>query len=245
MSTKCYWKNGIQIFYDSSEFETVIAHAPVWYKWDFVGPGYTTVPAAGAAESGMPWVKKNVGAGAITQTADQPGGYLQGALDATSQKAEAGLYMNDERNFDITKGLVFEARILVPVLPTLEAEIIVGLIDNWTDGLPDTATYQALFNLDGDLNIRCQMDDNVRDLDVDSGEDAAIAVWRILQIDCSQEDDIKFRIDGNVVCDSTAFNYAATGANAILQPYIGVYKASGAGLGTFKVDYVAMWQKRS
>lgn len=239
------WHNGIQIFFDDQTQETVHVNAPVYYKDDFIGPGYTTVPAAGAAESGMDWVKKNVGAGAITQVADQPGGWLQGALDSTSQKAEAGLYMNDERVFDVTKGLVFEARILVPVIPTLESEIIVGLIDDWTDGLPDSATYQLSFNLDGAASIRCQMDDNVNDLDVDSTLDCATDTWRILQIDCSEADEVLFRIDGNVVLHGTnRFNYAATGANAILQPYIGVYKASGAGLGTFKVDYVRCWQKR-
>jgi len=245
MSTKCHWRNNIQIFYDNAEFETVHANAPVFFKDDFVNAGNVVIPAAGSAENGMDWVQKDVAGGVLGGVADAPGGYIQGALDSTSEKQEAGLYTNDQRNWDVTKGLVFEARILVPVIPTLVAEVIVGLIDDWTDGLPDSATYQLCFNLDGAASIRCQMDDNVNDLDVDSGLDAATDGWRILQIDCSQEDNIKFRIDGNQVCSTTAFNYAATGANAILQPYIGVYKASGAGLGTVKVDYVAMWQKRS
>jgi hypothetical protein len=30
-----------------------------------------------------------------------------------------------------------------------------------------------------------------------------------------------------------------------VQPYLGMYKATGAGVGDITVDYVRIWQKRS
>jgi hypothetical protein len=238
---------GRQVFYDGATFETLKAMFPVVYYDDFLGAGKVVVPAAGSAESGMDWVKKIVGAAppTVAGAADAAGGVVQCALTSGSQKQDAGLYMDDQRNFDITKGLIFEARIKVTVIPTLVAEVIVGLVDDWSDGLIDSATYQISFNLDGAADIRCQSDDNATDRDADSGIDAATGTWNILRIDCTDVTDIKFFIDGAGVATGTTFPFAATGANAILQPYVGLYKASGAGVGTVQVDYVKIWQNRA
>ena len=69
-----------------------------------------------------------------------------------------------------------------------------------------------------------------------------------LKIDFEDATNVKFYINKNPVArkniywyrvgESTRFNYAASGANAILQPTIAAAKASGAGVGTLHTDYV-------
>ena len=39
-------------------------------------------------------------------------------------------------------------------------------------------------------------------------------------------------------------NFAATGALAVLQPYLGCYKPSGTGVATLTIDYVRAWMNR-
>ena len=78
----------------------------------------------------------------------------------------------------------------------------------------------------------------------DSGVVAGTTTWRIYRIDCTDVTSIKFYIDGNQVAATTTFAYEATGADAILQPAVGLYKASGTGVGTVQVDYIRAWQNR-
>jgi hypothetical protein len=49
---------------------------------------------------------------------------------------------------------------------------------------------------------------------------------------------VKFFIDGVQVSANGAVAFAATGANAVLQPYLAMYKPSGTGIGTLTVDPV-------
>jgi len=220
---------------------------PLQYCDDFLGAGGVVIPAAGSAESGVDWVKKIVGAAppTVAGVADATGGVIQCELTSANQKQDAILYHGDQRNFDISKGLVFEARVKITVIPTGVAEVFIGLIDNWSDGLIDSATYQVCFNLDDSADILCQMDDNTADLETDSGVDAITTGWLVLRIDAMDASDIKFFIDGIRVADSIQYGYAATGANAILQPCVGCHKTSGTGLGTVQVDYVKIWMERT
>lgn len=244
MGTKAKWRGSVLDFYDSSTHETTKRMAPLAYYDDFFGPSLV-VPAAGASESGMDWVKKIVGAAppTVAGIADQAGGIVECALTVDAQKQDAGLYMDDNRSFDVTKGLVFEARAKVNVLPTLVAETVIGLIGDWADG-PDAITYSMFFTHDGSGEVFCEMDDNATDRSATSGVTATNTQTKIYRIDCTNIADVRFYIDGVDVTPSTAQAYAATGANAILQPYIGLYKASGAGLGKVQVDYVKIWQNR-
>jgi hypothetical protein len=242
-SIKARWINNILTYFHRSTFERVLPVAPLVFYDDFVGAGNVVVPAAASAESGMPWAKKIVGAAppTVAGVADGGGGLVQCALTSASQKQDAGLYMDDQRNFDITKGLIWEARVKLSVLPTLVAEAVFGLVGDWADG-PDAITYSAFFTADGSGEIICEADDNATNSSATSGVTATTAQWKIYRIDFSDVTDVRFYIDGVHVATGTTFPYAATGANAILQPYIGLYKASGAGVGTVQVDYVRIWQ---
>lgn len=247
MGTKANWKGNILQFYDTAYgYEHPARMAPVQFYDDFCGAD-AVIPASGSDESGCKWTKKIVltaGTPTVAKVADAAGGVVQCALDATNEKQDALLHMDDLRNFDITKGLIFEARIKVTVTPTLLAEAYWGLIDDHSDGLIDSATYMAAFTADGATAVHAETDDNATDLDVDTGVTAGTTQWKVYRIDATVVTDLKFSIDGTEVCASTTFPYAATGANAILQPAIGLYKSTGAGVGTIQVDYVRIWQNR-
>ena len=246
MSTKAEWRASTLEFYESGTQERVARMAPVQFYEDFLG-AFTAIPDGGSEESGCNWSTKIVGAAppTVAGVADAANGVIQCALTSDSQKQDACLYMGDQRGFDVSKGLIFEARVCVTVTPTLVAEAYWGLFDDWTDGLVDSATYMACFCCDGSTSVYCESDDDATDESADSGVVAGTTTWRVYRIDFSDVTDVQFFIDGNRVASSTTFAYAAIGANAILQPAVGLYKASGAGVGTVQVDYIKIWQNRA
>jgi len=251
MSTKAEWKGSVLTFYESSDQERIERLAPCRFKEDFIGAYHSAAaagyPAAGSEESGCPWATKIVGAAPPTVAGVTGGanGLVQCALTSDSQKQDAFLGMGDQRTFDVSKGLVFEARVKVSVTPTLVAEAYWGLFDDWSDGLVDSATYMICFCADGSTSVYCESDDDASDKSADSGVTAGTTDWRVYRFEVLDVTDIHFFIDGNRVASSTTFPFAATGANAVLQPAIGLYKASGAGVGTIQVDYIKIWHNRS
>ena len=245
MSTKGQYRGGNLVFYDGSSHESMPI-APSVFSDDFIGAGSVVIPAAASEESGVPWAKKIVGAAppTVAGVADAANGHIQCALTADSQKQDAALYMGDYRNFSLLQGCVFEARVKVSVLPTLLAETIIGLVGDWADG-PDAITHSAFFTHDGSGEAICEVDDAATDQSATSGVTVLATEWHTYRIEFVSLTDIRFYIDGNRVAGGTTFAYAAVGADAVLQPYIGLYKASGAGVGTLLVDYVRVWQNRS
>ena len=244
ISSHYNWHNsGKLVFWDKSTFETTQAHFGFYFYDDFAGADIA-IPAAASPESGCKWVKKITGAAppTVVGLADAAGGVMSLNLTADSQKQEAGLYMNDQRNFDVSKGLIFETK-LAAVLPTDVAEAQWGLAGDYAEG-GDNITYSLWFDIDGSGAVNCAKDDNATDQLVSSGLTILADVFHIYRIDCTDVTDIKFFIDGVEYCATTAFPYTATGANAILQPYFYIYKASGEGVGALYVDYVKIWQNR-
>jgi hypothetical protein len=247
MTTKARWRNNMLEFYDSSTQErTAPVGAPVVFYDDFLGAGKAVIPVGGSAESGMAWAQKIVGAAppTVAGVADAANGVVACTLTADVQAQTAALYMDDQRQFSLEQGLVFECRVKISVLPTLVAECVWGLAGDY-NAVPDTVTYSAFFTADGTGEIFCEMDDNATDRSTTSGVTATAAQWKIYRIDATTVGDVLYYIDGVHVATGTTFAYAATGANAILQPFFSCYKASGAGLGTLQIDYVRIWQQRS
>jgi len=243
MTTRARYNGGLLEYYESLTHERFPVGAPVVFIDDFLGAG-VAVPAAASAESGVPWVKKIVGNATLAIAADSTNGELSCALDATSEKQNAEAYFNDELQFHVQQGLVFEARFKASVLPTGNAEMVIGLISNWADGL-DNATYSVFATLDGSGEIICEKDDNASDESTTSGVTLTNAEYAIVRIDCTDYADIKFYVNGSRVAESNTFDWAASSANSKVQPVVGCYKASGTGVGTLLVDYVKVWQKRS
>jgi hypothetical protein len=246
MSTKASFNSGGQRlrYYESTTQETDFIIAPCTFTDDFLGADLA-VPAAGSAESGVKWVKKIVGSGppTVAKVASTIGGVMACTLESTSQKQDAMIYMNDQREFSLEKKLIFEARVKPSVLPTGVAELQVGLVGDWIDGI-DNATYSAFFTFDGSGEIFCEVDDNATDQSATSGVTLTATDWAILRIDFSDLTNILFYVNGNRVASSTTFVYAATGANATLQPFAQAYKASGTDVGTLLVDAIRIAQTR-
>jgi hypothetical protein len=244
-TTRSKYNSNTLDFYDSATQERVARFAPVALYDDFLTPSLV-VPAAGSLESGVLWAKKIVGAAppTVAGVANETNGAVKCALTADSQKQDAGLYHADQLSFSALQGLVFETRLKISTLPTDVAEGVWGITSAWADG-PDNITYSAFFTADGSGEVFCESDDNATDASTTSGVTATNAQWKIYRIDCSDAaaSGIRFFIDGTLVKTSAA--WAASAANSKVQPYLGMYKASGAGVGDITVDYVKIWQNRS
>jgi len=234
---------GKQVFYDGITFETLQASYPVSFYDDFIGAD-VVIPASGSVESGVPWSKKLVGAAPTTlaKTADGVNGFVLASLTADDQKQDAALHMNDELMFSIAQGAIFETRLTFTTLPTLLAVGSFGLWGAWADG---GSAYRVGFEVPAGGVVTCESDDNATDTAAASTITLVAGTYNIFRIDCTTQTDIKFFIDGARVCSSTTFANAASASNSKSQPHLGLYKASGAGLGVMSVDYVKIWQNRS
>jgi len=246
MRTECKYNwhgSGRQVFYDGVTFETLKAMFPVAFYDDFIGADVVFL-ASGAAAEGCVWTKKIVGAGppTVAKTADGVNGLVACTLHVTDEKEDAVLHMNDELMFSIAQGAIFEARLALTTLPTLLGVASFGLWGAWKDAGSD---YRVGFEVPAGGIVTCESDDAITDIPAASTVTLVAGTYYIFRIDCTDQADIKFFIDGVRVCASTTFANAASAANAKCQPHLGLYKASGAGLGVLSLDYVKIWQNRS
>jgi hypothetical protein len=246
MSTKARYVNGILRYFESDTHETSGPVAPVSFYDDFLQPSLV-IPAVASLESGVDWAKKIVGAAppTVAGVANETNGIVRCALTADVQKQDAGLYFGDQLTLSAVQGLVFEARVKISTLPTLNAEAVWGVTSAWADG-PDAITYSAFFTADGSGEVICESDDNATDQSATSGVTATNAQWKIYRIDFSDVTSVKFYIDGAQVAAGTTFPWAASAANSKVQPYLGLYKVGDdAGVGAIDIDYVRLFQKRA
>jgi hypothetical protein len=245
MSTKARYNNGLLNWFEGTTNETTgIPGASVLLYDDFLTPSLV-IPAVASLESGVLWAAKTVGTPTgVAGVANATNGTVACALAATSEKEDAAIYAGDQLCFSVLQGLVFEARVKLSVLPTGVGQATIGVIGAWADG-HDAITYSAFFTARANGTLYCDTDDNVTDVDVTSGTTLTTADWAILRIDCSDPLNILFYINGARVASGTTFGWAASAANSKVQPFIGMYKASGTGVGTITLDYVRIWQKRA
>ena len=247
MTTRARWVANVQTFYDDVSHETVAKMSPVVYDTDFLGAGALAIPAAGSAENGVDWVKKIVGAAppTVAGIANAVGGQVSLALTATSEKQDAVLYWGDQKGLDITKGLVFETRINLSVLPSAAAaRMVAGLASDWIDGPDNNACYVRVAAT-GNGQLLVQSYDGVTQQSAAAGVTLTTADFAIIRIDATDITDLKVFINGDRVTTTGQINFAATGTLAVLQPYFAMYKASGTGVGTMKVDFVKAWMNRA
>jgi len=244
--TKCqynWYETGRQAFYDGVTFETLKAMYPINFYDDFIGAD-GVIPATGAAESGCKWSKKIVGAAppTVAKTADGVNEDVLCSLTSADQKQDAALHMNDELRFSIAQGAIFETRLALTTLPTLEGIASFGLWGAWADG---GSAYRVGYEVPAGGIVACESDDNATDTSASSEITMVAGTYYIFRIDCTVQTNIKYYINGNRVAAATTFANAASAANSKMQPHIGLYKASGAGLGVMSVDYVKVFQNRS
>ena len=237
----------LQSMFDGVTGETINRMTAVILDEDFVGPGHapgTGIPTA--ATAGYPWIQKTVktgGSPSVSAVSNQAGGIVRCALDATSEKQEASLYAADILNWDMTKSAIWEARASFHVIPTGVVEIVLGLQSAWIDG-PDNASFYARFQALASGAISMQSKDSVNTFSRATGITMAVDGFRNFRIDATDPTNVLFYIDGNLV-SARNMSFAATGANAILQPYCSVYKASGTGVGSLDIDMIQLGMNRS
>lgn len=251
MTTRSKYRSGTETFYEDVNFETVLPMAPLVFGDDFIGAGHTAgIPAAGSPVAGYPWVKKIVGAGppTVALISNAAGGQVQNALVANSEKEDAVLYFNDNLSIDVTKGAVWEARLALTVPPSAASvQAVWGLAAAWIDG-PDNNTHYLEFGCTANGNLLCRSQDGTTQNSI-AASNAGVAValdtnFHTFRIEATVPSDIAFYYDGNRVNTVGSIGYVATGASAILQPYLAVYKPSGTGLATIVCDKVDAWANR-
>jgi hypothetical protein len=231
--------------YDAATQETIVRYTAVNLDEDFIGPSHTAgIPVT--ATVGYPWIQKTqhtAGAPSVAAVANASGGVIRCSLDATSEKQEASLYAADVLNWDMTKSAVFECRVSNHVVPTALVEMVFGLRSAWIDG-PDNASFYADFQqlASGVVNIRSK--DGVNTLSNPSTVVMAVDTSHNFRIDATDPTNVRYFIDG-VEISNHNMSFAAVGANAILQPYLSVYKASGVGVGTLDIDMIQAGMNRS
>ncbi|NVO13893.1 MAG: hypothetical protein HXX10_07640 [Rhodoplanes sp.] len=246
MSTRSKYNAGTLVFFDPAQnYENVLPVSPFYYEDDFVGAGKQAFATTGT--QGLDWIKKIVGAAppTLAGVANAAGGQVQAALTSTSEKQEATLYWADNLQIDMTKGACFEARVKLPVLPSIAGvQAVWGLSSAWADG-PDNASYYAEFGVNGSGALLLRSRDGVTTNSKATATTLLATDWHIFRMDATDVTDVKFFVDGVQQNVNNGLAFAATGANAILQPYFGVYKASGVGVGTLLVDYIRLWSNRT
>ena len=243
MTTTSKFHAGRLEFFDTATFEYMLPVAPIHFYDDFLGQSAVAVPAAGSAVDGNPWV---VGAAppTLAGVANAIGGQVACTLTSASQKQDCALYWGDNLALDCTKGLIFECRSLLPVLPSAAGvQTVWGVASAWIDG-PQNNTCYLEFSAQANGAVLVTAFDGVTTTSVASGVTVGTTDWHIYRIDASNLADVGFYIDGNRVNANNSINFAATGTLAVLQPYLAAYKASGTGVATLTIDYVRAWMNR-
>ena len=233
-------QNSIFLSDNTTSPEVCLSVAPITFYDDFVGPTVVFV-ANGNTITGK-WAKKVTGANeTVAGGSDGLNGFATLTLNSSTEIEQATLYANDEQNWLIGQGLVFQARVNFSVLPTGTVEAYIGL-----NGATSSAgsAYRCNFRCTGSGLIKCSTDDNSTDSGlITSGVTVVANQWVILTIDASIATSVKFYINGNRVASSTTFAYADT---TNVQPYFSLCKSTAgvATVGTMNVDYVRIWQNR-
>lgn len=246
MATRArYGTNGRQYFVDDVTGEVVLPVSAVVFDDEFFGAGHLSVPTT--ATTGYAWIKKlnkTSGTPAVGAPANGVAGLMQLSIDATSELEEAILYWSDQLTFDATKQLEFQTRVQLPVLPTGVAQVAIGLSSVYVSG-PDNQAIYIRFGLRANGTFLIEIKDGVNGVVSTTTGITALTTteWHTLGISAVDPTSLKFTVDGASISTVT-IPFAATGAAAVLQPYIAVYKASGTGVCTVNVDYVNCYHNR-
>ena len=250
MTTKGKYLYGFAVQYDDGTQEFVGTSAAIDFSDDFVGAGHTaTLPQFGSPVAGYPWVQKVVktsGTPTVAAVTNGAGGQMAMALTANSEAQEATLYQNDQRTWDTTKTIIYQARAQLSVLPSAAGVMAVfGLAGAWTSGPLTNGTY-LYFGCNGSGELFMYSYDGTTTKAVDTGIALIVGVFYQFRFEIDASNVLHFYVNGVEYTTSLApIVWAATGASAILQLYHSVYKPSGTGLASLIVDSVEIWSPRT
>lgn len=244
MATKSKYVGGKLTFFDPAK-KYIYTRRETRYQWHDDFDTYTSVPEDGSKANGVPWVLDLTGAAPPTGalTADAAGGVYTMSLTATSEAQDSTIHFDDYRHISLDRAPIFQCYAQMTTLPTLLGIASIGLASDHNAGGQVGTTINVGFQISASGAVGLRIDDDVTPVTAASVATLTVSTYYCFRIDCTDKTNIKFSIDGAIVGGSTTFSMAAaTGADAILQPFIGVSKASGAGLGVLVVDSVDIWQ---
>lgn len=230
---------GIIRYYDPAiSFETVGVIAPVSFYDDFLGRAQDVTNA---------WGTRDTAGATEGLVADAPNGEYELALTSTSEAQLGALDWGDQRTLTLNQFVGFEARVKLSVLPTTGVICCIGLCGDHNAAV-DTVAESIWFRLDGATGglITVETDDTSHETSkVTTGVTVLNSTYVVLRIDCADPANVLFYINGAQVAATTTFNMNATPTLA-LQPVFRIGKeAAGTPVGTLRVDYCRVWQKRA
>lgn len=243
MPTAAKYENGKLTYFDDVTQETIDIVKAISFKDDFLGFDFLDT------ETGSKGIWETVEVAlnqAIRIDPDEQNGAVELPLDADSNAEDAVLYFGDQRPFNVDQGCIFEARINMSVLATTGVSVVMGMIgDHNLDN--DTVTEAAWFRMDASGVLKVETDDTTNNNDdIATGITLVAGTYAILKIDFTDLSDVRFFVDGASVATGTTFDMSnLSAAEAKMQPYFSLDKASGTGVGTLVIDYVKVWQDRS
>jgi hypothetical protein len=253
MVTRAQYRSNVAYEFEDITQETVASGAPFQFGDEFVGAGHTAgVPAAGAPAAGYAWVKKITGAAppTVALLQNSSGGVMQCALAATSEIEEASLYFNDSLSIDTTKIGQIEWRAQLAVLPSAAGvQAFLGVGSAWVGGPLNLARYLGFgWQANGALLVWAKdgVATNYNGAAAQIGGSPIISDlnMHLFRIDWSNPADVAFYYDGNRVNPVGSIVWAASGANAILQPWQTVYKTASTGVATLNIDKIDIFNGR-
>ena len=246
MGIECKWNwhnSGHQVWYDDTTFETLENTYPLQYYDDFNG-----VAGGQVFDGTYAWNVLDVGALATALiVADSGNGQFLLHIATTDEPEDAVLYQPGNKTFDVSNGLIFEARINMAVAPGVGVRGVAGMA-GVHDLDKDTLVNSAWFKWDASQVILCETDDSSNNNDaVATGVTAVAGTYNIYRIDFTTITDVKFFIDGVRVATGTTFDMSnLNAAQQKMQPYFSLDKAGGlASLGDMNIDYVKILSNRS
>lgn len=242
MSTKSMYVGGVLTFFDPAK-KYLVTNRESRYRWHDDFDMYTSIPGDGSRANGTPWVQDIAGAAppTVTLTADGSGGLVTCALTSASEAQDTAVHFDDNRHIDLDRSPVVQFYARLTALPTGNGIAALGLIGDHSATFAGT-TYNVGFTVAASGVLTCAMDDNATPTTATASPTIAVDTWYAFRIEALSKSNIRFFLNGDLVAGTTTFNYAATaGANSTLQPYFGMHKASGTGVGTLVVDSVDVW----
>jgi hypothetical protein len=165
------------------------------------------------------------------------------ALEATNEAMSARADWGDQLMIPGNSRWLFQAGISIPTAIAAAQRVAIGVASAYNATL-DSATYNAWFRLEANMNLLLEADDNVTDTSQAATRITALAAatfyrLTICAFDTSQ---IEFYVNSALVGTVPAGAFAA--AN-LLQPFIIVQKDSGVGVPACDIDYARLDFDRS
>lgn len=197
---------------------------------------FATVPAAV-----YPHTTYTAGSPLVGPVEDSANGEAVCQLSATNEVNNAFLTWNDQLLIPANRRPVFEARVKMGTVTTAQV-VVIGLASAFNATL-DSTTSNVWFRWQASLAALAEGDDGTTDTDdAATGKTLTTGTYYYFKIDMSDLKDVKFWIDDDLVYDG--LDVSALDGNDLLQPIIGIQKASGTGTVSVTCDWAAVSHDR-